>query len=94
MRVSVTELKARLSEYLRRVKQGETIEILERSVVVARIQRTRPMDETDDERLARLVREGIVQAPRAEPDASRLDFDPIPCDGDAIQTLIDQRDDR
>jgi len=36
-RVGVAELKARLSEYLRRVRRGETITILDRETEIARI---------------------------------------------------------
>jgi len=36
-RVGVAELKARLSEYLRRVRRGETITILDRETAIARI---------------------------------------------------------
>ena len=36
-RVGVAELKARLSEYLRRVRRGETITVLDRETAIARI---------------------------------------------------------
>ena len=36
-RVGVAELKARLSEYLRRVRRGETITVLDRDTAIARI---------------------------------------------------------
>lgn len=36
-RVGVAELKARLSEYLRRVRRGETITVLDRETEIARI---------------------------------------------------------
>jgi len=36
-RVGVAELKARLSEYLRRVRRGETVTVLDRETEIARI---------------------------------------------------------
>ena len=36
-RVGVAELKARLSEYLRRVRRGETVTVLDRDTEIARI---------------------------------------------------------
>ena len=36
-RVKISELKAHLSEYLRHVKRGHTVEVLNRETVVARI---------------------------------------------------------
>jgi prevent-host-death family protein len=36
-RVGVAELKAKLSEYLRRVRRGETITVLDRDTEIARI---------------------------------------------------------
>jgi prevent-host-death family protein len=37
VRVKISDLKAHLSEYLRRVKSGETIEVLDRETPVANI---------------------------------------------------------
>lgn len=94
LRVSVTDLKNRLSEYLRRVKRGETIEVLERSVVIARIEgRTAPVG-GEEEQLERLEREGVLRRPQGAPDLSLLDFEPIPCTADAVRTLIEERGER
>lgn len=43
-RVGVAELKARLSEYLRRVRRGETITVLDRETEIARIL---PLEDAD-----------------------------------------------
>lgn len=43
-RVGVAELKARLSEYLRRVRRGETVTILDRATEIARIV---PLEDAD-----------------------------------------------
>lgn len=93
IRVNMTELRKHLSKYLRRVKQGETVEITERSVVIARIQGvTRPTPA--EEHLDRLEREGVLLRPRREPDRSVLDLVPIPCSANATRILIEERDER
>ncbi len=94
LRVSVTDLKNHLSEYLRRVKRGETIEVLERFVVIARIEGASRHMSDEKELLAKLEREGVLQRPRVKPDRSVLDFEPIPCDADAVRILIEERGDR
>jgi prevent-host-death family protein len=43
-RVGVAQLKARLSEYLRRVRRGETITVLDRETEIARIL---PLEDAD-----------------------------------------------
>jgi len=43
-RVGVAELKARLSEYLRRVRRGESITVLDRETEIARIL---PLEDAD-----------------------------------------------
>jgi len=59
---SVTELKARLSHYLRMVRRGSEVEILDRGVPVARLvsvplaRRSR-----DHERIERLCKAGVLR---------------------------------
>jgi prevent-host-death family protein len=56
--VGVRDLKARLSEYLRAVKRGESIEITERGKVVARLI---PATASLDERLHATVAAGLAE---------------------------------
>lgn len=93
-RVSVTELKNALSRYLRIVKQGETIEILERSVAVARIAAIRGSEVRDDERLDRLARDGIVTKSRKPLDRTLLERPPLRCGGDPVRALVEARGER
>jgi prevent-host-death family protein len=93
-RVPVTQLKDRLSEYLRLVKRGETIEILERSVPIARIEAISPVSHSPSEKLAQLVRQGVVTRPIGRLDKSILSRPPIACKGDVVRALIEERDDR
>lgn len=94
LRVTVTDLKNRLSEYLRRVKRGETLEILEHSVAVARVEAIRPGLRSADDRLARLVREGMVRPALEQPDHAFLDRPPLPCTGDAVRAVVEERGER
>lgn len=58
--VSVSELKAELSRYLRAVRRGGEVQILERGVPIARLVGM-PQASPDRERVARLVSAGILK---------------------------------
>lgn len=91
-RVSVTELKNQLSRYLRLVKNGETIEIVERSLPIARLEAMSASQ--PDERLERLERDGIVQPARGKARVDLIAKPPVPCRGDAVDAVIKSRGDR
>jgi prevent-host-death family protein len=55
--VGIRQLKARLSEYLRRVKAGETVLITDRGQPVGRIV---PTAESLEDRLQRMVQAGLI----------------------------------
>lgn len=57
MTVGIRELKTQLSEYLRRVKAGQTIVITERGQPIGRIV---PQAESLDERMQRLADAGLI----------------------------------
>ena len=91
-RVSVTDLKNKLSEYLRLVKKGETVEIVERNVPIARIEAVpqwrgkRAIDVED------LERRGILRRPQEKWDPEFLkNRPPTPCSVDVVKVLIEQR---
>lgn len=60
--VSVSVLKAKLSEYLDRVKGGEEVTVTERGRVVAHLVGRRGSAEPETQRLEDLVRQGLVRA--------------------------------
>lgn len=60
-RVSVTDLKAKLSRYLREVHRGGEVEILDRGVPIARLVAVAPAESSGGERRARLVRSGVLR---------------------------------
>ena len=90
-RVSVTDLKNRLSRYLRLVKQGEVVEILERSVPIARIEGIATGSSRGVEQLERLVKDGAVAPPLTGDTRDLLRRPPVPCRGDVAQVLIEER---
>jgi prevent-host-death family protein len=57
---SVTELKAQLSRYLRMVRRGSEVQILDRGVPIARLVAISEPS-ADSDRLERLARAGIVR---------------------------------
>jgi len=65
-RVPISELKAKLSEYMDTVRAGEEVIVTDRGRPVARIAPVRG-DEEIERRLDKLVRTGQLRAP--EPDA-------------------------
>ncbi|HEX7878742.1 MAG TPA: hypothetical protein VF720_05000 [Candidatus Eisenbacteria bacterium] len=88
-RVSVTDLKNGLSHYLRLVKRGETIEVMEHQVPIARLVRLEAgVDE--DPQLERLVRDGIVTLGARDPGTVKL-RPPIECPVDIVRILLEER---
>jgi prevent-host-death family protein len=57
----ISELKNRLSYYLRRVRRGETIDVFDRNVPIARLVPIRPSDKDGTAWLKRLEHAGIVR---------------------------------
>jgi prevent-host-death family protein len=86
----VTDLKNRLSHYLRLVARGETITVLDRGNPIAHIT---PIEHAADE-LRRLAAEGVVRLPvRAVP--ADLWTRPLPrAKASVVAALQDEREDR
>ena len=62
---NVAQIKARLSEYLRQVKDGSEVVITERGIPVARLVPLAP-DEKRATREERLIRSGALRPPAGE----------------------------
>lgn len=92
IRVSVTELKNKLSSYLRLVKQGETVEVMERSVPIARLQGLQQA-QGGDAHLQRLIRDGIVSPASAQAPLDLIEKPPVPCGSDPARAVIEERGD-
>ena len=67
VKVSVSELKARLSEHLRRVKGGEEVLVTERGRAVAVLSPI-PSSQSGEADLEALVEAGLVRPARQRPD--------------------------
>lgn len=63
-KATISELKNSLSAYLKKVRAGQSILILDRNQPVARLERV-VGSERGDERLDRLERAGLVRRPSA-----------------------------
>jgi prevent-host-death family protein len=59
--VSVTELKAQLARYLRMVRRGTEVQVLDRGVPIARLVGITSSSGADAQRLERLAKAGIVR---------------------------------
>jgi prevent-host-death family protein len=80
--VGIAELKARLSEYLRSVRRGHPVTILDRSTPIARIVPLR-------EGLEELA---IRRPARGAPPPSRVPLPPpLPLPIDAVELLLEER---
>ena len=89
--VTISELKNRLSAYLKKVRAGQTILILDRDQAVARLERVNGDDRGDD-RLTRLERSGLVRrATRPLSIKSLRAVASKPVAG-VVQALLDERD--
>ncbi|HEX5136482.1 MAG TPA: type II toxin-antitoxin system prevent-host-death family antitoxin [Planctomycetota bacterium] len=94
LRVSVTDLKNKLSRYLRLVKRGETIEVCEREVPIARLEGVGARAAEGDDPLRQLVKDGVVTLATAGPQRKLLQLAPLPCAIDPVKVLVEERGDR
>lgn len=93
-RVSVSDLKANLSRYLREVRRGGEVQILERGVPVARLTGLPSFAAPhDDERRERLVRAGVLR-PGAGEAAKILGEPPLEVPTSVLAALAEERADR
>lgn len=89
--ISVSQLKARLSEQLRRVKAGETVLITERGRPIGMMSPLPP--EVVSEELAELVEAGLVRPSSAAlPPGFWDDERPADPEGKVRQAIIDERE--
>ncbi len=90
---AVSELKAGLSAYLARVKAGEEVVVTDRGTPIAKLVPIPASSEPEEERIRRLVREGVLRPP-----TSKLPADfwtrPRPADpeGLVLKALLEERE--
>ena len=89
--VSITDLKANLSRYLREVRRGGEVQILDRGAPVARL----VAPETDDGEgiRERLIGSGVLR-PGTGSSAAILDEPPLALPVGLSEALIEERSDR
>ena len=91
--VSISELKANLSRYLREVRRGGEVQILDRGLPIARLSRIERDPGRDDDRRARLVAAGVLRP--GEGDASAiLSRQPLELSTSILEALAEERADR
>ena len=88
--VSVSELKARLSHYLREVRRGGEIQVLDCGNPVAWIV---PLAEPSDEHRERLISSGLLRPGYGNP-ATILDKEPLKLPVSISEALAEEREDR
>jgi prevent-host-death family protein len=93
-RVSVSELKANLSRYLRQVRRGGEVEVLDRGVPVARLTGlSRAVSRSDAGARQRLIRAGVLRAGKGDA-ATLLAREPLALATSILAALEEERSDR
>jgi prevent-host-death family protein len=95
-RVSISELKAQLSKYIREVKRGGEVQVLDRGEPVALLVAIpkAPQPQVDDERRERLIRAGVLRPGTGDARAI-LAKPPLKLSGaDLLKALDEEREDR
>lgn len=93
MSVTISDLKSRLSHYLRRVRAGETIIVRDRNTVIARIEPaggSLAVEDDEGRRLAELERRGVVRRATASLPPDWLRQRPR-VDADVVEALLRER---
>lgn len=92
--VSISELKANLSRYLREVRRGSEIQVLDRGVPVARLVPLASVSEDeDDDARQRLIGAGVLR-PGQGATAQVLHEQPIVLSTSISDALAEERRDR
>lgn len=92
-KASISEAKNNLSALIDRVRGGSSVLIVDRGRPVARLEPVSATDAGDDDRLARLVREGVVRPARGVVAKALLGSEPPRArkSASAVRALLDER---
>lgn len=91
--VSVSELKAHLSKYLREVQRGGEVQVMDRGVPVARLSSLPPDSGHDEGRRQRLIQAGVLRAGRGDAHTV-LETPPVELPTSLVEALDEERTDR
>ncbi len=89
-KANISNLKNRLSAYLRKVRAGETVLVLDRNRPIARIEPVAGTPEADD-RVARLEAAGLVRGARAPLPLELLAAEPPRSRQSVLAALVAER---
>ena len=90
-RATISQLKNSLSAYLKKVRAGQTVLILDRDKPVAMLERVDPRL-LDDERLTRLERAGLIRRSKtARPLEALRGYKPIKTKASLVEAIIEER---
>jgi prevent-host-death family protein len=89
-KATISQLKNRLSEYLRKVRSGATVLILDRDQPVARLEGL-ASEEMLDQRLVRLERKGLLKCATGRPPKTILEESSPTPSRSILEALIEER---
>jgi len=89
-KANISDLKNKLSSYLRKVRSGETILVMDRGVPIARIERVARV--SDDERLAKLEAAGLLRRPTKPLPLKMLREELPTARASVVQALLEERE--
>jgi prevent-host-death family protein len=93
-KANIADLKNNLSRYLRKVRSGETVLIMDRNRPIARIERVTD-HEAADERRARLIAAGVLIPPKNPIGKKKLmeilSKKPVKAKKSVLEALIEER---
>jgi prevent-host-death family protein len=91
-KVTISQLKNSLSAYLKKVRAGQTVLILDRNEPIAVLERVNKLSLTDDERLARLEQAGLIKRSKtSNPLAAMRGYKPIKSKASVVEALLEER---
>jgi len=89
-KATISEIKSRLSAYLKKVKAGQAILILDRDQPIARLERVEPATRPGD-RLVRLERAGLLRRATRPVSVANLSG-PVPKSSrSVVEALLEER---
>jgi len=91
-KATISQIKDRLSAYLRKVRAGQTILILDRDRPVARLERVGG-DAPADDRLTRLEQAGLLRRATRRLSVERLRAPALRTESSLLQALLEERRD-
>jgi prevent-host-death family protein len=92
VRATISQLKNGLSAYLKKVRSGETVLILDRNEPIAVLERVKP-NERPEGRLARLEQAGVIRRSRTARPRNALTDKPPKVKKSVVAALLEERRD-